>query len=165
MNDRIASLIAKLELLPHPEGGYYREVYRSVRQVKPKDERSERSALTTIYFLLTAGQHSRWHRVLSDEIWHFYEGEPLELFWFDIDKDESMYRLLGQFNAGGKQHPVQVVPAGCWQAARSTGAYTLVGCTVGPGFDFDDFSLLEDDSDEAREIRLRFPGICDDKSQ
>jgi predicted cupin superfamily sugar epimerase len=164
LHKRAAFLIAELGLLPHPEGGYYREVYRSLSGVQPQDDRSPRSALTTIYFLLTAGQYSRWHRVLSDEVWHFYEGEPLELFWLKVDSGESVQALLGLVE-DGKQYPVHVVPSGCWQAARSKGDYTLVGCTVGPGFDFADFSLLENESEEAEKIRLRFPGICDDNGQ
>lgn len=157
MDDRIAFLLAELALVPHPEGGYYREVYRSVSEVRLKDARPNRDALTTIYFLLTAGQRSRWHRVLSDEVWHFYEGDPLELFWLDTDKDERKQTRLGPVQPGVEQRPVQVVPGGCWQAARSTGAYTLVGCTVAPGFDFADFSLLADGSEEAAKIRRSFP--------
>ena len=164
-NDRATFLIEKLALQPHPEGGYYREVYRSASRVEPADERPGRSALTTIYFLLTAGQWSRWHRVLSDEVWHFYEGASLELFWLDVDKDERTRAVLGTIDEGSNQRPVQVVPAGCWQAARSTGDYTLVGCTVGPGFDFADFRLWKEGSAEAERIRLRFPGICDDSQQ
>jgi predicted cupin superfamily sugar epimerase len=164
LNNRAASLIKELGLLPHPEGGYYREYYRSASQVQTDDNRPERSALTTIYFLLAAGQYSSWHRVLSDEVWHYYEGDPLELFWLDIDGSERAYALLGSVDADSKQRPVQVVPAGCWQAARTTGSYTLVGCTVGPGFDFVDFSLLEDGSEEANKIRRIFPGICDGSS-
>ena len=162
VNNRTKFLIETLHLQPHPEGGYYREVYRSASQVQPADERPERSALTTIYFLLTEGQYSRWHRVSSDEVWHHYEGAPLELFWLDVNKDESDQAVLGPVDGGGEQRPVQIVPAGCWQAARSSGDYTLVGCTVGPGFDFADFSLWEAGSTEAEKIRLAFPGICDD---
>ncbi|MES2462953.1 MAG: cupin domain-containing protein [Armatimonadota bacterium] len=161
MDNRAALLIGELGLQPHPEGGYYREVYRSVSQVQPNDERPVRSALTTIYFLLIEGQYSSWHRVTSDEVWHFYEGDPLELFWLDTLTDERTQAVLGPVQGNSEQRPVQVVPAGCWQAARSSGAYTLVGCTVGPGFDFTDFSLLEDGSEEAEKIRRSFPGICD----
>ncbi len=163
MDDRIAFLIAKLVLIPHPEGGFYREVYRSVSEVQPRDNRPARDALTTIYFLLTAGQHSRWHRVLSDEVWHFYEGDPLELFILDTDKDERTRALLGPVSTtDSEQRPVHVVPAGRWQAARTMGTYTLVGCTVAPGFDFADFSLIIGDSEEIAAIRRAFPGICDD---
>jgi predicted cupin superfamily sugar epimerase len=143
MDSRAAHLIRELDLQPHPEGGYFREVFRSAREVQPRDSRPARSALTTIYFLLPEGQHSRWHRVASDEVWHFHEGEPLELFW--VDSRGVVHReLLG--GVGGSVRPVRVVPAGCWQAARPTGSYALVGCTVGPGFDFDDFEMVDETS-------------------
>src|SRR5215510_13188986 len=83
MHKRARDLINELGLQPHPEGGYFREIFRSGQKVQPLDERSERSALTTIYFLLIKGQYGRWHRVASDETWHFYEGDPLELYWID----------------------------------------------------------------------------------
>jgi len=142
MTTRARTLIEILRLQPHPEGGHYREVFRSrriVTEAGPSQRR--RAALTTIYFLLTAGQHSRWHRVGSDEAWHWYEGDPLELLWVSGDTPPHVTRTrLGV--AGPSSEPVAVVPAGCWQAARSMGAYTLVGCSVGPGFDFADFELL-----------------------
>ena len=93
MHDRAAELIRELRLEPHPEGGYFREVFRSPQKVKPLDERPERSALTTIHFLLLKGQHSRWHRVASDEAWHFYEGDPLVVHWID-DGAACMKRCL-----------------------------------------------------------------------
>jgi predicted cupin superfamily sugar epimerase len=161
LDNRAALLVDELGLIPHPEGGYYREVYRSVSEVQPGDARLSRSALTTIYFLLTEGEYSRWHRVLSDEVWHYYEGDPLELFWLDLDTDARARAILGPVQNDGGQRPVHVVPAGCWQAARSAGAYTLVGCTVSPGFDFADFSLLQEDSEEAERVRRSFPGVCD----
>jgi predicted cupin superfamily sugar epimerase len=142
MIDRAHTLIAQLGLKPHPEGGYYGELYRSDASVTPADGRGPRSALTTIYFLVPAGAVSRWHRVQSDEVWHFYEGAPLELWVASPSGDRVECRRLGPLE--GRQQPVQTVPAGWWQAARSTGGYTLVGCTVGPGFDFRDFSLAED---------------------
>ena len=79
MHPRAADLVSVLDLRPHPEGGFYREVHRSTSRVTTGDARGERAAITTIYFLLTAGAQSRWHRVDSDEVWHFYEGDPLEL--------------------------------------------------------------------------------------
>ena len=142
MTDRAHALIAQLGLNPHPEGGYYGELYRSDASVTPADGRGPRPALTTIYFLLTAGAVSRWHRVQSDEVWHFYEGAPLELWIASPSGDGLECRRLGPLE--GRQQPVHTVPAGWWQAARSAGGYTLVGCTVGPGFDFRDFSLAED---------------------
>ncbi|MGE0393403.1 MAG: GNAT family N-acetyltransferase [Vicinamibacterales bacterium] len=138
---RAEELIAELGLQPHPEGGWYAEVFRSTSPVQPADGRGVRSALTTIYFLLTAGQTSRLHRVTSDEVWHFYEGDPLELTIAPGDLVSRSLTTLGP--AGASSAPVCTVPAGCWQAARPLGAYTLVGCTVGPGFDFADFELLD----------------------
>ncbi len=137
---RADDLIAALSLQPHPEGGWYAEVFRSPSGVTPADARGARSALTTIYFLLTAGQVSRLHRVRSDEAWHYYEGDPLELRVSCGDWLAGERRVLGPL--GPEVSPVHVVPAGWWQGARPLGAYTLVGCTVGPGFDFADFELL-----------------------
>jgi predicted cupin superfamily sugar epimerase len=148
--DRHLALIATLGLVAHPEGGYYSEVYRSPAAVKPADGRDARSALTTIFFLLPQDQVSRWHRVQSDEVWHFYEGAPLEL-WVTKDLSRIARHRLGPVEPG--QQPVVVVPAGSWQAARSTGGYTLVGCTVGPGFDFKDFALAADDTTVAAALR------------
>src|SRR5215204_7507828 len=95
-----AALIARLELIPHPEGGYYRELYRSADKVDPADGRGTRPALTSIYFLLPAGAVSRWHRVLSDEVWHFYEGAPLELWMAAPDGDAIRQVRLGPLAPG-----------------------------------------------------------------
>src|SRR5579862_1795835 len=95
LHPRAASLIAELGLLPHPEGGYYRELFRSGEPVRPADGRGDRAALTTIYFLLASGQHSRWHRVASDEAWHHYEGDALELLWLEPDRSRRHRALLG----------------------------------------------------------------------
>ena len=139
---RAAELIEALALAPHPEGGFYREIWRAPQGVAPNDRRGARSALTAIYFLLPAGAVSRWHRVRSDEIWHHYEGAPLELLLVPSDALRLERVRLGPLAEG--QAPVRCVPARRWQAARSLGAYTLVGCTVGPGFEFADFELLSD---------------------
>lgn len=158
MTDRAAELVAALGLIPHPEGGYYGELYRSDRIVQPADARGPRAALTTIYFLLPAGAVSRWHRVQSDEVWHFYEGAPLDL-WLALPGGDPIDRhRLGPLDAA--QRPVWTVPAGWWQAARSTGAYTLVGCTVGPGFDFDDFALAADLPSAAAALRSHSPVLA-----
>lgn len=142
MHPRASQLIADLSLLPHPEGGYYRQIYESISRVTPTDGRDGRSALTTIYFLLSAKEISRWHTVASDEVWHFYEGATLELWTMNASFDGVTVRHLGPLS--GNAAPVHVVPAGMWQAARTTGDYTLVGCSVAPGFDFADFKLLAD---------------------
>jgi predicted cupin superfamily sugar epimerase len=130
MNERARELIETLALQPHPEGGWYRQVYRSEEKVTRLRDGAERAALTTIYFLLVEGTYSAWHRVASDEVWHFYEGDALEL----LIRDTPAVHL----DAANRVH---VIPAGVWQAARPLGAYTLVGCTVGPGFDFADFEM------------------------
>jgi predicted cupin superfamily sugar epimerase len=129
MHPRAQELIDKLALSPHPEGGWYRQVFKSEERVTRLRDGAGRSALTTIYFLLVEGTYSAWHRVESDEAWHFYEGDPLELL-----THAGVTRL-------DETNRVHVIPAGEWQAARPLGAFTLVGCTVGPGFEFDDFEL------------------------
>lgn len=137
--ERVAELIERLELVPHPEGGFYREIWRGSLGVEPDDGRGRRAALTSIYFLLPAGAISRWHRVRSDEIWHHHEGAPLELS-LRPPGDDTIERIsLGPIGSG--QEPVRCVPAGWWQAARSLGEYTLVSCDVGPGFEFSDFEM------------------------
>ena len=129
MHPRARQLIDSLALEPHPEGGWYRQVFRSEERVTRESDGAERRAITTIYFLLVEGTVSRKHRVDSDEVWHFYEGDPLELNVGDerviLDAD----------------HRVHVVPARVWQSARPHGAYAFVGCTVGPGFEFEDFEM------------------------
>jgi len=141
MHPRAADLVETLGLMPHPEGGWYREVYRS-SDVVSRDG-AARDALTTIYYLLAAGQVSRWHVVALDEVWHFHEGEPLELLVCDPREERVEVLALGPVAADGAR-PQHVVPRGVWQAARPTGAYSLVGCTVAPGFDFADFQFLAD---------------------
>ena len=150
-------LIETLGLAPHPEGGHFREVFRSPDFVQPADGRGARAGLTTIFFLLAGGEVSRWHRVASDEVWHLYEGDPLELLTMSPDLSESLRQVLGPVGNGSS--PVHVVPAGHWQSARSTGAYTLAGCTVGPGFDFADFALLRERRTEAEALRKRYPEL------
>jgi len=155
---RVRDLIERLGLAPHPEGGFYREVYRSGLRVRRAEDGRDRTALTTIYFLLPAGAHSRWHRVESDEVWHHYEGAPLELLWIDAPGGAVRVERLGPVDDRDTR-PVFTVPAGCWQAARTSGEYTLVGCTVGPGFEFADFAMLDDRPDEARALRERFDEV------
>jgi hypothetical protein len=114
MHPRAAELIEALALRPHPEGGFYREIYRSASQVTPPDGRGLRAALTTIYFLLPNGTPSRWHQVRSDEVWHLYEGGPLELFELRADGSSlTRQRLAAPSDPTGS--PVYTVPAGHWQ--------------------------------------------------
>jgi predicted cupin superfamily sugar epimerase len=153
LSGRAAHLISALALNPHPEGGYFTEVYRSTASVKPDDARPIRPALTSIYFLLPAGAVSRWHRVWSDEVWHFYEGAPLNLWIARPEASGATLHRLGPLADG--QWPARTVPAGWWQAARSTGSYTLVGCTVAPGFEFQDFTMAADHAEIAATFRTR----------
>ncbi len=155
---RAAELIAALGLTPHPEGGHYRELHRSTSHVQPLDPRPLRPALTTIYFLLAEGEVSRWHRVASDEVWHHFEGAPLELVVADPAFTTVTHHTLGAVAEG--RSPEHVVPAGDWQAARSTGAYSLVGCVVGPGFDFADFRMLRDLPGEVATLTPRHPDVA-----
>jgi predicted cupin superfamily sugar epimerase len=159
MCDRATELAKELGLAPHPEGGLYREVYRSESSVYPTDGRGSRPAITGIYFLLPAGAVSRWHRVQSDELWHFYEGAPLELWVAAPSGDRIGQRLLGP--CSDTVLPMQIVRAGWWQAARSTGAYTLVGCTVGPGFEFGDFVLAANIPSAAAMFRSHDPALAE----
>jgi hypothetical protein len=186
---RAADLVQNLGLQLHPEGGWYREVYRSPTRVDTT--RGPRSALTTIYYLLERNQLSRWHVVQADEIWHFYGGAPLELLDYSPESRRLLRHRLGDIagreegatsvamvaaGGSGDERPtsaatiaagsgreegptsaptvaagdvtegattfVATIPAGIWQAARSVGDYTLVGCTVGPGFEFADFQFV-----------------------
>jgi uncharacterized protein len=147
LEPRVRQHIERLGLLPHPEGGHFREFFRSAARVRPADGRGERAALTAIHFLLPHGAHSRWHEVRSDEQWTFLEGAPLALFVLAPGARVVERVRLGPFAEGGT--PTRVVPAGAWQAARAQESYALVACTVGPGFDFADFRLLAEEP-EAR---------------
>ena len=128
----------RLDLKPHPEGGWYRELYRSGDRVQTI--RGARAAITAIYYLLDRDQISRWHVVESDEIWHFYEGSPLELLAYHPEAGTLVRCVLG--STSENQERVAVIRKGVWQAARSLGDFSLVGCTVGPGFEFEDFQFV-----------------------
>jgi predicted cupin superfamily sugar epimerase len=128
-------LIDLLDLKPHPEGGCFRETFRDAPPAGRDGE--GRGHSTAIYFLLKAGEVSRWHRVDAAEVWHFYRGAPLEL---RIGRD---FYVLGP-NIDEAQAPQIVVPPNIWQTAKSLGDYTLVGCTVAPGFEFSKFELAPD---------------------
>lgn len=127
-----ADIIKKLALKPHPEGGHYHETFRDTHKV------NGRAASTTILFLLAHGERSHWHRVDAVEIWHYYAGAPLKLEIVDGAKEEIV-RLGADIHAD--EVPQVIVPARAWQAAESLGDWTLVGCTVAPGFTFDGFEL------------------------
>ncbi len=150
VNDRAAALVRFLGLQPHPEGGHFREAFRSPTTLGRPRDGAPRPALTHIYFLLASGELSRWHRLASDEIWHFYEGSPLELFTIAPGTSQVEHRRLGPL---GPAFPTIAVQAGAWQGAVPTGDYTLVGCTVAPGFDYADFELLSGNAAEIARLR------------
>lgn len=133
------TIIDRYDLQPHPEGGFFAETYRAALTVDTAT--GPRAASTAIVFLLPAGSKSHLHRIASDEIWHFYEGGPLIVYELRDDGSVSMTRL-------SPDHPQHVVPAGTWfgSAPAPGSAYSFVGCTVAPGFDFADFELAEADA-------------------
>jgi uncharacterized protein len=128
-----AEVIALLALAPHPEGGHFRETFRDGRMVE-----SGRAASTAIYYLLARGERSRWHRIDAVEVWHWYAGAPLAL---DIAEEGQARTVRLGGDLRGRERPQAVVPAGAWQQAASLGDWTLVGCTVAPGFEFAGFEL------------------------
>ncbi|MDO8288188.1 MAG: cupin domain-containing protein [Parvibaculum sp.] len=130
-------IIARLGLAPHPEGGWFAETFRDGTNT------SGRSHGTAIYYLLKAGERSHWHRVDAAEIWHWYAGDPLALHLSPDGKENKTFHLGADLARG--QRPQLVVPAQHWQAAEPLGAYTLVGCTVSPGFDFAGFEMAPKD--------------------
>lgn len=132
-----ADVIARLQLRPHPEGGHYRETFRD-----PRTDANGRAASTAIYFLLARGEHSHWHRIDAVETWHYYAGAALTLRINDGGGTRVM--SLGADLVAG-EWPQAIVPAHAWQAAATTGDWTLVGCTVAPGFDFATFELAPRD--------------------
>jgi len=127
-------IIRRLELRPHPEGGYYRETFRDTHT-----DALGRACSTAIYFLLAHGQKSQWHRIDAIEIWHYYAGSPLTLRVAHEGCTSHVVTLGPDVRSG--QRPQAIVPASAWQAAETTGDWTLVGCTVAPGFEFASFEL------------------------
>ena len=132
-------IITLLELEPHPEGGYFKETFRDTIQTG-----NGRAASTAIYFVLRAGEISRWHKVDAAEMWHWYAGAPLKLSIAPDAAGPVEYVQLGTDWSGG-QRPQAVVPAHFWQQAQSLGDWTLVGCTVAPGFEFSGFEMASAD--------------------
>jgi predicted cupin superfamily sugar epimerase len=132
-----ADIITRLDLKPHPEGGHYRETFRD-----SSVDTDGRSRSTAIYFLLARGERSHWHRVDATEVWHYHAGDALTLRIADGGGTRSI--TLGPDIAVGAV-PQAIVPARAWQAAESTGDWTLVGCTVAPGFEFASFELAQAD--------------------
>jgi uncharacterized protein len=136
-----ADIIRKLDLTPHPEGGHFRETFRDGPPPYPPPQAGEgregaRSASTAILFLLARGERSHWHRIDAVEVWHYYAGAPLKLSVFD-GANEQIFRLGADIHVD--ETPQVMVPAHAWQSAESLGDWTLVGCTVAPGFEFAGF--------------------------
>ncbi|MEX6507276.1 cupin domain-containing protein [Jiella sp. M17.18] len=135
MSSAALKLVRKLGLKPHPEGGWYRETFRD-----EATDATGRARSTAIYYLLEAGETSEWHRVTdAAEVWHWYAGAPLVITVSPNGHDAASHRVGPNFEAG--EEPQFAVPAGWWQTATSLGEFTLVGCTVSPGFDFASFEL------------------------
>ena len=134
-------IITQLDLAPHPEGGHYRQTWQA--------DNAGRATGTCIYFLLKAGETSHWHTVDATEIWLYHAGAPLTLSLAETDAGPAIDQRLGP-NVLAGEHPQIIVPTGHWQSARSTGDYTLVSCTVSPGFDFAGFHLAAPDFDIPR---------------
>ncbi|WP_395803927.1 cupin domain-containing protein [Daejeonella sp.] len=139
----IENLIKQYQLTAHPEGGYYKETYRSAANIPqaalPEQFSGARSISTAIYFLLLKDLFSAFHRIKSDECWHFYEGDSLHVHVLHINGEYEIIKL-GRDSVKGEVYQA-TVPAGAWFASESKGEYSFVGCTVAPGFDFNDFEL------------------------
>ena len=149
MSDRSRDIIERLGLVRHPEGGWYRQLHRSRATVTTPH--GIRSALTTIYYLLEKGEVGRWHVIDADEVWHFYCGARLELLIYDPQSAQLTRCELGSPDKGSEA--VGIVPVGAWQAARSRGDYSLVGCSVGPGFEFEGFQFVSSIPDHERHFK------------
>jgi len=143
----VEQLIKKFGLIPHPEGGYFKETYRSQGEVSPeslpKEYQGSRNYATSIYFLLTSDTFSAFHKIKQDEIWHFYSGSPLMLYVISEAGEMTEHCIGNDFEKG--HVPQFVVPGHHWFAAKTINPddYSFVGCTVSPGFDFEDFVLPE----------------------
>lgn len=164
LQGRAAQLVGALELQPHREGGFYRELFRSGDTIHRAADGAVRRAATVIWFLLEAGGTSRWHRTAGDELWQLVEGGPLVLYRHDREREEIVeHRLavLASEPAGGPTSPLAVVPGGEWQAAHAPGTYALVTCVVAPGFEFADFAFAADHPAEARRLLALRPDLRD----
>jgi len=140
---RVQQIISHLEMKPHPEGGNFKANYKSSLEITAKDSHAERIAMTHIYYLLSRGEKSIWHKVKSEEVWNFYEGDSLELKWINPEDKKEQIVILGILDK--ITVPSFVIPRNCWQAAKPLGEYALVGCTVAPGFEWEDFEILSKD--------------------
>lgn len=136
------NLISLLALIPHPEGGHFKETYRSENRVTRDGLAFSRSASTAIYYLLRGRERSTWHRIRSDEMWHFYDGVPIRIYVLEPDGGLGILRLGNPLRHAGANFQA-LVPAGRWFAAEceESESHSLVGCTVAPGFEFDEFEI------------------------
>lgn len=156
MKNTINDIISILDLKPHPEGGFFKETYRSKGEFKidrlDQGYEGKRNYSTCIYFLLTSDNFSAFHRIKQDEIWHFYDGSPIKLHVISESGGYAVHKIGVDLNKG--EVPQFVVPGGNWFAAEVVdhNAYALVGCTVSPGFNFEDFELKSRD-----DLSLLFP--------
>jgi hypothetical protein len=145
IHDEIVYWVEKLRLIPHPEGGFYREIYRSEEVLDTcclgEEFAGKHNLSTSIYYLLTKGDFSAFHRIKSDEIWHFYAGDRLQLHIIHPDGRYEL-KIVGN-KPFTDEEPFVLVPKACWFAAMPLGEFALVGCTVAPGFAFEDFELAE----------------------
>ena len=156
MQHTVAELVERFQLLPHPEGGYYKETYRSPglihQDALPQSFSGDRHFSTAIYFLLEQGNFSAFHRIQSDECWHFYAGQTLHVHVIHPNGQYELHKLGHDLSKGESFQAV--VPAGSWFASETAtgGSFSFVGCTVAPGFDFADFELAK-----AAELMQQFP--------
>jgi hypothetical protein len=143
------------KLIAHPEGGRFQEVFRS-NAIITTSAGEHRSALTHIYFSLKAGEVSRFHKVSSDEVWNLYQGNGIKIYtWDGTERPPVCTELSAQAESF-----CHIVPAGVWQAAEPMGESVLVGCSVGPGFEFEDFQLIDPASEEAHLMQTIAPRFC-----
>ena len=156
MNNKAQYYIEKLSLIAHPEGGYFREIYRSDEIIKaehlPDRYSKQRNFSTSIYFLLEGEQVSKFHKLKSDEIWHFYDGSPIQIFIISPD-GKIQNEILGK-DLNKNEFPQLVIEKENWFGAKvlDKDSFTLIGCTVSPGFDFKDFELAD-----REELIIKFP--------
>lgn len=148
--NKVQTYISQLDLQPHPEGGYFKETYRCPLTYNNEDFDAPRNLSTGIYFLLTKDNYSAFHRIKSDEMWHFYDGDTLFIHVIHPDGQYECIQLGKDIENGEK--PQAIVPARSWFASESKGTFSLVGCTVAPGFDFNDFEMAKKE-----ELSKQFP--------
>ena len=145
-------IIKDLNLSPHDEGGFFRQTYKSELIVKPAKESYVRSSVTHIYYFLSKGMHSIFHKVKHDEIWNLYGGEGVKLYIYDAESNKIEERTLSKKNLNFHT----VVARNLWQAAEPVGDYVLVGCTVAPGWESEDEEYLSEHPEVAEKLgRLR----------